>query len=199
MGVAFILEVFELITNESDKGDGFGEQDDEDHSCMIQTQISNQLISLSRTLFETAFLFWSPRLMLAVYRCSIQTTAEMLGKVYSALGKRRGQILSEEYHDGIGFFTVNSLLPVVESFGFASDLRGRTAGIAIPQLIFSGYEILPEDPFVVPSTEEEIEDDGVIREENQAIKYLLSIRERKGLFVERKLVQFAEKQRTLRR
>lgn len=190
-GVAFILETFELLHL----------PEGEEEKCVATGIIANQLISLSRTAFEAAFLFWSPRLMLAVYRCSIQTTAEMLGKVYSALGRRHGKVVSEDYHEGTGFFTVNARLPVVESFGFADDLRGRTAGVAIPQLVFAGFETLLEDPYWVPCTEEEFEEYGYkgSEHENLAMKYLVMIRERKGLFIERKIVQFAEKQRTLRR
>jgi ribosome assembly protein 1 len=195
MGVAFILETFEL-TNTLSEG-----EDRDETQCMNQAQISSQLISLSRTLFEAAFCFWSPRLMLAVYRCAIQTTAEMLGRVYSALGRRHGRIIDEEYHEGTGFFTVNARLPVADSFGFADDLRGRTAGVAIPQLVFAGFETLPEDPFWVPSTEEELEEYGTLgdRQENLAMRHFIKIRERKGLFIERKIVQFAEKQRTLKK
>lgn len=56
------------------------------------------------------------------------------------------------------------------------------------------------DPFWVPSTEEELEDLGTIAErENVAKKYMDSVRERKGMFVERKIVAEAEKQRTLKK
>ena len=44
-----------------------------------------------------------------MYSCDIQTSAEMLGRVYSALSKRNGKIVSEDYNDGTGFFTVESL------------------------------------------------------------------------------------------
>lgn len=192
MGVAFILETFSISDSPNDHDEAF---------CQDSTQLAAQLISLSRTLFEASFLFWSPRLMLAMYRCAIQTTAEMLGKVYASLGRRHGRTVDEEYHEGTGFFTVNSMLPVSESFGFADDLRGRTAGVAIPQLMFAGFETLPEDPYWVPTTEEELEDYGARaeRQENLAMRHLIKIRERKGLFIERRIVQFAEKQRTLKK
>jgi hypothetical protein len=45
--------------------------------------------------------------------------AEVLGKVYSVLAKRRGRIVSEEMKDGTPFFLIKSVIPVVESFGFA--------------------------------------------------------------------------------
>lgn len=44
---------------------------------------------------------------------------EVLGKVYATVSKRRGRIISEEIKEGTNYFTVNALLPVVESFGFA--------------------------------------------------------------------------------
>lgn len=190
MGVGFIIDEITIIDAPTDP----------EELCQFQTMASANLISLGKTLFEAAFLFWSPRLMLAYYDCSIQTSAEMLGKVYSALNKRHGLIDSEDYHDETGFFTVNAKLPVVESFGFTDELRGRTAGLAIPQLIFSGFQVLGEDPYWLPMTEDELEEHGAINAgDNLAARYLINIRERKGLFTEKKVVQSAEKQRTLKR
>jgi len=48
--------------------------------------------------------------------------AEVLGKVYATVAKRRGRIVSEEIKEGTNFFTVNAMLPVVESFGFAEGI-----------------------------------------------------------------------------
>lgn len=45
--------------------------------------------------------------------------AEVLGKVYGVVARRRGRIVSEEMKEGTSFFTIRALLPVVESFGFA--------------------------------------------------------------------------------
>lgn len=45
--------------------------------------------------------------------------ADVLGKVYGVVAKRRGRIVAEEMKEGTSFFTVSALLPVVESFGFA--------------------------------------------------------------------------------
>jgi len=57
-----------------------------------------------------------------------------------------------------------------------------------------------QDPFWVPTTEEELEDLGEKADrENIARMYMNAVRERKGMFVEKKIVQFAEKQRTLKR
>ncbi|TFY69537.1 hypothetical protein EVJ58_g334 [Rhodofomes roseus] len=139
-------------------------------------------------------------LMLAMYTCDIQASTDVLGKVYGVVAKRRGRIVSEEMKEGTEFFTVRALLPVVESFGFADDIRKRTSGAASPQLIFSGYEMLDLDPFWVPTTEEELEDLGEKADRSNIAKaYMDSVRDRKGMFVDRKIVEHAEKQRTLKR
>lgn len=79
------------------------------------------------------------------------------------------------------------------------DIRTRTSGAASPQLIFSGYELLDQDPFWVPTTEEELEDLGEKADRTNIAKaYVDGVRERKGMFVDKKRVEFAEKQRTLK-
>lgn len=164
------------------------------------TQVTGSVISGIRDACRSGLLDWSPRLKLAMYSCDIQASADVLGKVYGVIARRRGRIVGDEMKEGTTFFTVSALLPVVESFGFADDIRKRTSGAASPQLIFSGYELLDQDPFWVPTTEEELEDLGEKADRsNLAKEYMDAVRERKGMFVDRKIVQFAEKQRTLKR
>lgn len=57
------------------------------------------------------------------------------------LSKRCGQVLSEEMQEGTATFIVTAVLPVVESFGFAEDMRKKTSGLASPQLKFSHWEV----------------------------------------------------------
>lgn len=129
------------------------------------------------------------------------TTAEVLGRVYDVLTRRRGRVLAEAMNEGTPFFTIQSLVPVAESFGFADDLRKRTSGAAQPQLIFAGFEILDEDPLWVPFTEEEMEDLGEFGDkENVAKRYMDKVRRKKGMLVEGRTVAVnAEKQKTLKR
>lgn len=158
-----------------------------------------RLITTTRDHIHSSFLDWSPRLMLATYTCDIQASAEVLGKVYGVVQQRRGRIISEEMKEGTPFFQIVAKLPVVEAFGFSEDIRKKTSGAAQPQLVFSGFEAIDLDPFWVPTTEEEMEALGEWAErENVARKYMNQIRKRKGLFVEEKVVQNAEKQRTLK-
>ncbi|KAH8929968.1 translation elongation factor 2 [Atractiella rhizophila] len=171
-----------------------------DHSKLNRHQLMGGLISSTQEAFRNSMLDWSPRLALAMYSCDIQATTEVLGKVYGVVARRRGQIISEEMKDGTVLFTVRALIPVVESWGFAADIRKKTSGAASPQLVFHGFEILDLDPFWVPTTEEELEDLGEKSDrENVAKKYMDAVRKRKGLFVERRVVEHAEKQRTLKK
>ncbi|EEB07090.1 GTPase Ria1 [Schizosaccharomyces japonicus yFS275] len=165
----------------------------------VSGQLPGQVISNVRDAIKEGFMAWSPRLLLAMYSCDIQATTEVLGRVYGVVAKRRGKIVSEEMKEGTPFFITTAIIPVVESFGFADDILKRTSGAASPQLLFHGFEMLDEDPFWVPTTEEELEDLGELADkENIAKKYMLDVRRRKGLLVEQKIVKSAEKQRTLK-
>ncbi|GAA6078793.1 elongation factor-like GTPase 1 [Tachysurus ichikawai] len=58
--------------------------------------------------------------------------------------------------------------------------------------------VISSDPFWVPTTEEEYLHFGEKADSaNQALKYMNAVRKRKGLYVEEKIVEHAEKQRTL--
>ncbi|KAJ3747032.1 translation elongation factor 2 [Lentinula detonsa] len=164
------------------------------------TQTTGSLISAVRDACRSGLLEWSPRLMLAMYSCDIQCSTDVIGRVYGVLSKRKGRVVAEEMNEGTSFFTITARLPVVESFGFADELRKRTSGAAGAMLVFSGYDLLPLSPFWVPSTIEELEDLGTTADRvNQAKVYMDGVRERKGLFIDRKLMIEPEKQRTLKK
>lgn len=162
--------------------------------------ISGRMITSFRDAIHQGFLDWSPRIMLAMYSCDIQASAEVLGKVYAVVQKRRGRIISEEMKEGTPFFTIEARIPVVEAFGFSEDIRKKTSGAASPQLVFVGYEMIDLDPFWVPTTQEELEELGEFAErENVARRYMNQIRRKKGMFVDEKVIKNAEKQRTLKK
>ncbi|XP_063782012.1 elongation factor-like GTPase 1 [Pseudophryne corroboree] len=159
---------------------------------------SGQLIATMKEACRSAFQVKPQRLMAAMYTCDIMATAEVLGRVYGVLSKREGRVLLEEMKEGTDMFIIKAVLPVAESFGFADEIRKRTSGLASPQLVFSHWEIIPSDPYWVPTTEEEYLHFGEKADsENHAWKYMNSVRKRKGLYVEEKIVEHAEKQRTL--
>uniref|UniRef100_A0A8P4GH02 Elongation factor-like 1 n=1 Tax=Dicentrarchus labrax TaxID=13489 RepID=A0A8P4GH02_DICLA len=160
--------------------------------------VSGQLIAAMKEACRRAFQAQPQRLMAAMYTCEIMATAEVLGRVYGVLGKREGRVLHEEMKEGTDMFIIKAVLPVAESFGFADEIRKRTSGLASPQLVFSHWEVISSDPHWVPTTEEEYLHFGEKADSaNQALKYMNAVRRRKGLYVEEKIVEHAEKQRTL--
>ena len=125
---------------------------------------------------------------------------EHLGKLYSVINQRRGEVLSEDIWEGTDIFTVTCSLPVTESLGLARNLREQTSGaVNQPQLQFSHWQVLNEDPFSKPVTVDEIEEWGdSFGTRNRAKQIIDSIRKRKGMQTDEKIVENAEKQRTLK-
>lgn len=161
---------------------------------------SENSLSKIRDTIKSSILEASPRIKLAMYVVDIQTSAELLGKVYTVIQKQRGNILTEEMKEGTPFFTVEAKLPVLTSFGFSEEIRKKTSGGAIPQLVFAGYDTYDEDPFWVPTTEEELEELGEKGDRENWIRTVMNdVRRSKGLFVDEKVVENAEKQRTLKK
>lgn len=107
----------------------------------IYGPFSGQLISAMKEGCRRAFLAQPSRLMSAMYSCDILATAEVLGRLYGVLGRRNGRVVAEEMQEGSTVFSVQALVPVAESFGFAEEVRKKTSGLASPQLIFSHWEV----------------------------------------------------------
>jgi ribosome assembly protein 1 len=202
-GVGVFLESISSNSNEAPcNGAASDVNNDSTANTLDTAKLTGKLITSLRESIRTAFLDWSPRLLLALYSLTIQSTPEVLGRVYSVLTRRRGSILSEELLEGTPYFTINASLPVAESFGFSDEIRKRTSGLAQPQLRFTGFG-LPEgtnvDPNWVPRSEEELEDLGVYGErENVAKRYVDAVRRRKGLLVRGRGGRDAEKQKTMK-
>ncbi|KAK3295790.1 P-loop containing nucleoside triphosphate hydrolase protein [Chaetomium fimeti] len=194
-GVAIFIEDVSVAAADSSSGEDATSARDN------LGRLTGEVIKTVQQSIHKALLDWSPRLMLAMYSCEIQASTEVLGRVYDVLTRRRGRVQSEAMKEGTPFFTIQALLPVAESFGFADDMRKRTSGAAQPQLIFAGFEILDEDPFWVPFTEDDLEDLGEFGDrENVAKRYMDGVRRRKGLLVEgRNVATDAQKQKTLKR
>jgi len=182
MGVAFIILDFSVLPEGED---GWG-------------PLSGQIVSSMKDCCRRAFILQPVRLMTAMYSCDIAVKAEVLGKMYTVLHKRRGRVVAEEMVEGSSTFSVTACLPVIESINFGAELRKQTSGLAMPQLVFSHWEVIDIDPNWEPSTAEELLHFGEKADsENPARRYLNIIRRRKGLKIDEKLVEFAEKQRTL--
>uniref|UniRef100_A0A669DYP5 Elongation factor-like 1 n=1 Tax=Oreochromis niloticus TaxID=8128 RepID=A0A669DYP5_ORENI len=220
MGVCFSVERWDVQSTAPPQHQDSVEDDSTDHEATAESNmegssetsargrvaassdcygpVSGQLIAAVKEACRHAFQAQPQRLMAAMYTCEIMATADVLGRVYGVLGKREGRVLHEEMKEGTDMFIIKAVLPVAESFGFADEIRKRTSGLASPQLVFSHWEVISSDPYWVPTTEEEYLHFGEKADsENQALKYMNAVRRRKGLYVEEKIVEHAEKQRTL--
>lgn len=160
---------------------------------------SGQLMSTVKEGCRKSFQMQPQRLMAAMYTCNILVNAEALGKMYGLLNKRHGRVLHGDLAQGFSAtFTITAYLPVAESFRFASEVHTQTSGLANPQLVFSHWEVIDLDPFWTPNTEEEYLLYGEKADsENYARNYMNKVRKRKGLATDEKVVEHAEKQRTL--
>ncbi|KIJ65048.1 hypothetical protein HYDPIDRAFT_181421 [Hydnomerulius pinastri MD-312] len=115
-----------------------------------------QIIPTCRRVCYAACLLATPGLQEPVYLVEIQCPENAIGGIYSVLNRRRGQVFSEEQRPGTPMFTVKAYLPVMESFGFNSDLRSQTAGQAFPQSVFDHWEIMGGSPLDKGSKLEEL-------------------------------------------
>ncbi len=87
-----------------------------------------------------------PVLLEPIMRLEIVTPGDFLGEVLGDLGRRRANIRSIEGQGGIQ--AVKAMLPLGESFGYASSLRSLTQGRASYSMEFHAYEEAPEQSAV---------------------------------------------------
>lgn len=117
--------------------------------------------------------------------------------------------MKDDMVDGTDLLMITATLPQAESFGLAPELFQKSSGqVTAPELIFSHWSRLDEDPFWIPTSLEEREDFGEILlngdvstgVDNTALNLIRKTRMRKGLLVDSsRTVIAAEKQRTRKR
>ncbi|KAM3692648.1 hypothetical protein ACJW30_08G105000 [Castanea mollissima] len=196
-GLAFVVEAYiSPFMGQANESETSHQQQAEQYGIF-----TGQVITAVKDACRAIVLQKKSRLVEAMYFCELNTPPEYLGPMYAVLGRRRARVSKEIMQEGSPLFTVHAYVPVSESIGFADELRRWTSGAASVLLVLSHWEELPQDPFFVPKTEEEIEEfgDGSSVPPNTARKLIDSVRRRKGLPVEEKVVQHATKQRTLAR
>ncbi|KAL6634211.1 hypothetical protein ACP70R_026882 [Stipagrostis hirtigluma subsp. patula] len=160
---------------------------------------TGQVITAVKEACRAAVLQSKPRLVEPIYLCELTTPSEQLRGMYAVLGDCRARVLKEEMQEGTSLFTVHAHLPIAESSEFSEKLRNGTSGSASALLAFSHWETITQDPFFIPKTQVEIEElgDGSSIGPNLAKRLMNSVRRRKGLYVEEKVVEHGSKQRTL--
>jgi ribosome assembly protein 1 len=199
-GVLVILEGVEIAVRHRYK----------ENSYHLPKPISGGMIVASlRTGIRCSLLTRPTRLVEGYLRLTLHSSLTGLGPLYAILSRRRGSVISDTMVDGTDLISIDARLPQSESFGLAPELLQKSSGeVTAPELIFSHWEVLDEDPFWIPTSLEEREDYGEIvlngdsstGVDNTALKYIRMVRDRKGLIVDsNKIIVAAEKQRTLAR
>ena len=67
--------------------------------------------------------------------------ADCITAIYAVLAKRRGHVTADVPKPGTPVFIVKAFLPVLESFGFETDLRYHTQGQAFCLSVFDHWQV----------------------------------------------------------
>lgn len=105
-----------------------------------------QIIPTARRACYSSFLMACPRMMEPIYSCSMIGPANAVSAMYTVLARRRGHVLQDQPIAGTPLSSVKGLIPVIDSFGFETDLRIHTQGQATVSLVFDRWSIVPGDP-----------------------------------------------------
>jgi U5 small nuclear ribonucleoprotein component len=107
---------------------------------------AGQIIPAARRATYSSMLMATPRLMEPVYVMQVQAPADCVDAVGKVLARRRGHVVQDQPKAGSPFYIVRAYVPVMESFGFETDLRALTQGQAFCQQVFDHWTIVPGDP-----------------------------------------------------
>lgn len=105
-----------------------------------------QIIPTTRRVCYSSFLMAAPRLMEPVYYSEIQAPADCVSAIYTVLSRRRGHVIQDLPKPGSPLYSIKALIPVIDSFGFETDLRSHTQGQAFCLSVFDHWQIVPGDP-----------------------------------------------------
>ncbi|KAG0366660.1 P-loop containing nucleoside triphosphate hydrolase protein [Gamsiella multidivaricata] len=139
---------------------------------------SGQIIPTARRVCYSSFLMASPRLMEPVYSVEVQAPADCVAAVYTVLARRRGHVLKDIPKAGSPLSTVYAVIPVIESFGFETDLRTHTQGQAFAQQMFDHWQNVPGDPLNKSIVLRPLEPSPI---QHLARDFMIKTRRRKGL------------------
>ncbi|KAI8624230.1 P-loop containing nucleoside triphosphate hydrolase protein [Xylariaceae sp. FL1651] len=148
-----------------------------------------QIIPTARRACYSSFLMASPRLMEPLYSCSMIGPQDAVPMLYNVLARRRGHVLADGPIAGTPLYRVNGLIPVIDSFGFETDLRIQTEGQAMVSLVFDKWQKVPGDP---------LDKEVVLRPlqaadaQATARDFVLKTRRRKGLSEDVSVAKFLE-------
>lgn len=152
-----------------------------------------QIIPTARRVIYSSFLMATPRLMEPVFLVDILTPEDSIIQIYKVLTRRRGHVSSESPIPGTPLYSVVATVPVIESFGFETDIRTHTAGQAFCVSVFDHWQLVPGDPL-----DKKIELRPLMPSPlpHLAREFMVKTRRRKGLSDDVSVNQFFDEQMT---
>jgi len=105
-----------------------------------------QVIPTLRRTVHSALLTATPRLLEPVNRLEIQCPVALVDSLSPVLKRRRGHIVQDRPIPGSLFAYVQGFIPVLDSFGFETDLRTYTQDKAAVLQVFDHWAVVPGDP-----------------------------------------------------
>ncbi|XP_008812731.1 110 kDa U5 small nuclear ribonucleoprotein component CLO-like [Phoenix dactylifera] len=137
-----------------------------------------QIIPTARRVVYSSFLMANPRLMEPVYYVEIHTPIDCVSAIYTVLSRRRGHVTADVPKPGTPVYVVKAYLPVIESFGFETDLRYHTQGQAFCLSVFDHWAIVPGDPLDKSIVLRPLEPAPI---QHLAREFMVKTRRRKGM------------------
>ncbi|KAI0565490.1 Elongation factor Tu GTP-binding domain containing protein [Gracilaria domingensis] len=105
-----------------------------------------QVIPTCRRVVYSSILTATPRLMEPVYVSEVICAPESANVLHAIAGKRRGTVIAEADVPGTPLKRMILHMPVLESFGFETELRSLTYGSAFCLQLFDHWSVVPGDP-----------------------------------------------------
>jgi len=146
-----------------------------------------QMIPTTRKVVHSSILTASPRLMEPVYRVQIQCPGEIISGIQPIISKRRGHIVFDKPIAGTPLSLVKAFLPVMDSFGFETDVRTLTQGQAMVFSVFDHWAVVPGDPLDRSILLHPLEPSPM---QHLAREFMVKTRRRKGLSDDVSVVKF---------
>ena len=97
----------------------------------------------ARQGFEQGFARAKPTILEPMMLLEVETPSEFVGRVNGNLLSRRGLLLGSETRDN--YSVIRAEVPLAEMFGYSTELRSLSQGMATFSMEFAQYRALPEN------------------------------------------------------
>jgi elongation factor G len=98
----------------------------------------------ARQGFEQGFAQANPTILEPMMLLEVETASEFLGRIQGKLLSRRALLLGSETRDNDGV-VIRAEVPLAEMFGYSTELRSLSHGMATFSMEFAEYRPLPKD------------------------------------------------------